>query len=172
MEENYFCKIASLEEMHQRWDDEIARHAEKRNWIVWKDEAIAHFRAGTSLPYYGILDGQIICEATAVLRPGFAQPGGEKAVELCAFRTVPEHRGDGYFSKLMDFLQRDLREKGYTLAVVGVEPHEARNKAIYRHWGFTALLCTGSETYPDGTVIAVEYYAKPLPLDKTGSVAL
>ena len=81
---NYFCKIASIEEMEQKWDYEISQHSEKRNWIVWKDEAIESARTGLSIPYYGILDGTVICEATAVLNPGFEQACGkpEHTVEL------------------------------------------------------------------------------------------
>ena len=152
--DGYVCRIAGEAEMNRRWDDEISRHAEKGNWIAWKAEAIANFRAGRSVPYYGILNGTVICEATAV-------PDGDSA-ELCAFRTVREHRGEGYFSRLMTFLLEDLRRKGFVRAVVGVEPGETRNLAIYRHWGFTDLIRTGTETYPDGTVIDVLFYAKEL----------
>ena len=152
---NYVCKIASLEEMEQKWDNEIALHSEKENWIAWKSEAIEGARAGRSIPYYGILDGTVICEATAVLNPDFGQACGEpdNTVELCAFRTNKECRGKGYFSKLMAFLQEDLKQKGYRRAVVGVEPEEKHNLEIYRHWGFTEDAGTGTETYPDGTVI-------------------
>ena len=73
---NYICKIASIEEMEQKWDYEISQHSEKRNWIVWKDQAIESSRTGLSIPYYGILDGTVICEATAVLNPGFEQACG------------------------------------------------------------------------------------------------
>jgi GNAT superfamily N-acetyltransferase len=161
---NYICKIASIEEMEQKWDYEISQHSEKRNWIVWKDEAIESARTGLSIPYYGILDGTVICEATAVLNPGFEQACGkpDHTVELCAFRTNKEYRGKGYFSKLMIFLQEDLKEKGYTKAAVGVEPKEKRNREIYRHWGFTEDFATGTETYPDGTVIQVEFLGKTL----------
>ena len=161
---NYFCKIASIEEMEQKWDYEISQHSEKRNWIVWKDEAIESARTGLSIPYYGILDGTVICEATAVLNPGFEQACGkpDHTVELCAFRTNKEYRGKGYFSKLMIFLQEDLKKKGYRKAVVGVEPKEKSNREIYRHWGFTENFATGTETYPDGTVIQVEFLGKPL----------
>lgn len=161
---NYICKVASPEEMERKWDYEIALHSEKRNWIAWKDEAIEGARAGRSIPYYGILDGTIICEATAVLNPDFGQADAEKdrAVELCAFRTNREYRGKGYFSRLMDFLQKDLKEKGYRQAVVGVEPEEKTNREIYSHWGFTEHVFTGTETYPDGTVIDVEFYGKQL----------
>ena len=158
--ENYICKIASPEEMERKWDDEIARHSEKGNWIVWKGEAIEHARTGKSIPYYGILDGDIICEATAVPDPAGREKG--RAVELCAFRTNKEYRGKGYFSKLMDFLQKDLKQRGYTEAIAGVEPGEKRNRAIYHHWGFTEHVSSGTETYPDGTVIEVDFFRKQL----------
>ena len=161
---NYVCKIASMEEMEQKWDYEIALHSEKGNWIAWKGEAIESARAGRSIPYYGILDGTVICEATAVLNPDFGQARGKSdhTVELCAFRTNREYRGKGYFSKLMNFLQADLKQRGYRQAVVGVEPEEKRNREIYRHWGFTEDIATGTETYPDGTVIQFEILGKQL----------
>ena len=162
--DRYICKIASREEMEQKWDYEISQHSEKKNWIVWKGEAIESALAGRAIPYYGILDGTIICEATAVLNPDFGQTGREtgRIVELCAFRTNKEYRGKGYFSKLMDFLQKDLKQKGYNEAVVGVEPDERLNREIYHHWGFTRLVPSGTETYPDGTVIEVEFFVKQL----------
>ena len=47
-------------------------------------------------------------------------------------------------------------------AVVGVEPEEKRNQEIYCHWRFTEDVGTGTETYPDGTVIRVEFLGKQL----------
>ena len=162
----YTCKIASPEEMNRKWDYEISQHPGEKNWIVWKDEAIKGLRAGSSVPYYGILDGTVICEATAVPFSGIPEGNeGKKAehsVELCAFRTIREYRGKGYFSKLMGFMLKDLKQKGFARAVVGVEPDEILNREIYRHWGFTERLHTGTETYPDGTVISVEFYGKQL----------
>jgi GNAT superfamily N-acetyltransferase len=161
----YFCRIASLEEMNQKWDYEIRQHPGTENWIVWKGEAIEGFRSGRSIPYYGILDGIVICEATAVLYsdfPKYSVNADERAVELCAFRTIKEYRGKGYFSKLMSFMLKDLKQKGYIKAVVGVEPEEKINKEIYQHWGFTEHVSTGTETYPDGTVINVAFYGKQL----------
>ena len=164
--EDYICRIPSVEEMIRKWDCEIGLHTEKKNWIIWKDEAIGHFRTGRSIPYYGFLNGEIICEATAAPVPEPGQDGersaGGRTVELCAFRTNKAYRGKGYFSKLMDFMLKDLKQKGFTKAVVGVEPDETTNKAIYRHWGFTEPVRTGTETYPDGTVIDVEFYGKNL----------
>ena len=164
-DEKYICRIASLEEMNQKWDYEIRQHPGTDNWIIWKGEAIEGFRSGRSVPYYGILGGTVICEATAVLYPDIPLDHGKTGdhlVELCAFRTIKEYRGKGYFSKLMDFMLKDLKQKGYTKAVVGVEPEEKLNREIYRHWGFTEHISTGTETYPDGTVIDVEFYGRQL----------
>ena len=163
--EGYICRIASPEEMNRKWDYEIRQHPGTENWIVWKKEAIEGFRAGRSVPYYGVLDGTVICEATAVLFPDFPQDNpetDEHTVELCAFRTIKAYRGKGYFSRLMRFMMKDLKGKGYKRAVVGVEPGERLNREIYHHWGFTEHICTGSETYPDGTVIDVEFYGRQL----------
>ena len=156
---NYVCKIPSVSEMEQRWDYEISLHSKKENWIVWKAEAIDHFRNGDSIPYYGILDGMIICEATAALHPDFDVAN---AVELCAFRTIKEYRGKGYFSELMKYMLKDLKQRGYTRAIVGVEPSEVVNKEIYDHWGFKDYISSDTETYPDGTVIQVDFYGKSL----------
>lgn len=163
---NYVCKIASLQEMEEKWHYEIARHPGESNWIIWKEEAISDFRAGRSIPYYGILDGTIICEATAMLDPASVQNGAgmvdDKTAYLCAFRTVTEYRGQGYFSKLLRFLLNDLNGRGFTKAILGVEPKEEKNKAMYKHWGFTEYIKSATEQYPDGSVIKVDYYWKQL----------
>lgn len=109
---------------------------------------------------------KIICEATALQNPEAVQNSkglvGDGAVYLCAFRTVKEYQGKGYFSKLMQFMLDDLREKGFTRATLGVEPAEEINKKIYAHYGFTEYVKRAEETYPDGTVITVDYFAKRL----------
>ena len=153
--DRYICKIPTIAEIEQKWDYEIGLHSEKENWIVWKDEAIDHYKKGSSIPYYGILDGRIICEATAIIDQSIEN---EKTVELNAFRTIKEFRGQGYFSRLKDFMLEDLKQKGYTRVIVGVEPCEEINKQIYHHWGFTEFITSETETYPDGTVIIVDYY--------------
>ena len=165
--DNYCCKIASLEEMNTKWDYEIAHAGEdKENWIIWKKSSIKHMLEGKSLPYYGLLNGQIISEATAVLDGSIAQNNDGlvdgKTAYLSAFRTIPEFQGKGYFSKLFWFMLADLKNRGYEKVTLGVEPEEAENKQIYEHYGFTGHIKNGVETYPDGTQIDVEYYGKML----------
>ena len=167
MSEHFICKIASLREMDVKWEYEIAHSGtDRENWIVWKKRNVENFKQGYILPYYGILDGKIICEATAMLHPKVVQNSdglvGSHTVYLSAFRTVSEFQGKGYFSTLFHFMTKDLRRKGFTRATLGVEPSDSKNKAIYTHYGFTEYIKSDKESYPDGTVIDVEYYAKAL----------
>ena len=163
----FICKIPSFQEMNIKWEYEIAQNEkDKENWIVWKKQHIENYKQGYIIPYYGILEGVIICEATAMLHPSIVQNSSglvdSHTVYLSAFRTIGKFQGKGYFSKLFHFMIGDLRQKGFTKATLGVEPIEEKNKDIYTHYGFTEYIKSGKEYYPDGTVIDVEYYGKTL----------
>lgn len=165
MKSVYICKIPSIEEMNTKWDYEIAHSGEDRgNWIIWKKENISRFKRGEIIPYYGILGGDIICEATANISPNAVQNSGglvgDTTAYLSAFRTIPEYQGRGYFSALFRYMVNDLNDRGYTKLTLGVEPTEEKNRQIYSHYGFTEYIKSSTETYPDGTVIDVDYFAK------------
>ena len=167
MAETFVCKVASIQEMDEKWDYEIAHSGEdKENWITWKEQHMEYYRKGYSLPYYGIPDGQIICEATAMLHPSVVQNSkglvDNRTVYLGAFRTVVGFQGKGYFSKLFRYMLDDLGRRGYTKATLGVEPWDETNKRIYAHYGFTEFIKSGKEQYPDGTEIEVEYYGSAI----------
>ncbi len=160
----YICKIASLDEMEAKWNYEISNHKNNENRIIWKNEAIERFKNGQSITYYGVLNGKIISEATAMFDKSIVQ-NGENLVDkntayLCAFRTVKKHQGKGYFSKLFRFMIDDLKDRSYTKVTLGVEPSDKKNLAIYQKYGFSEYIKSAQEKYPDGTVIAVDYYAK------------
>ena len=163
----YLCKIASLEEMNRKWDYEIEHNInDARNWIIWKSHFLENFKNDYIIPYYGILDGNIICEATAMLNSEVVQNSeglvGNGVVYLSAFRTIEEYQGKGYFSKLMKFMLNDLKQRGIVRVTLGVEPAEETNKKIYAHYGFNEYITSATEVYPDGTVIDVDYYGKNL----------
>ena len=165
--ENYVCKIASLEEMNLKWDYEIeCNKDDKYNWLIWKEENIIKYKKGYIIPYYGILNEKIICEATANINSKIVQNSDllvdTKRAYLSAFRTIKEYQGKGYFSKLMKFMLNDLKNRGYTEVTLGVEPTDEKSKKIYEHYGFNEYLKGGIEKYPDGTIIDVEYYLKKL----------
>lgn len=157
----YICKIASIDEMEAKWDYEIKKH-KSRNWMIWKTEAIERVRNGQSIAYYGILKGKIICEATALLDKSIVQNSDklvdDKTAYLCAFRTIEKHQGKGYFSKLFRFMIDNLKNKGYEKVSLGVEPGETKNLKIYQHLGFNEFIKSSQETYPDGTIVDVDYY--------------
>ena len=165
--EEYICKIATLDEMNIKWDYEIenAKH-DKENWIIWKKEHISRFKKGYIIPYYGILDGKIICECTAYINPDIVSNNenlvDSKTAYLGAFRTVKEYQNKGYFSKLFKYMIDDLKQRGYEKVTLGVEPTELKNKAIYSKYGFNEYIKNSKDTYPDGTIIEVEYYGKSL----------
>lgn len=162
---DYICKIASVDEMEAKWNDEIKKH-KSSNWKIWKSEAIERAKQGQRIAYYGILNGKIICEATAMLDKNIVQNDDglvdDKTVYLCAFRTIEKYQNRGYFSRLFDFMICDLKDRGYEKVTLGVEPTEAENLKIYQHLGFNEFIKSAKETYPDGTVIDVDYYAREL----------
>lgn len=164
---NYICKIATIDEMNTKWNYEIENAIDdKINWMTWKKENIERFQKGLIIPYYGILDGKIICECTAALSPSVVQNSknlvDDKIAYLTAFRTIPKYQGQGYFSKLFKYMIEDLKNRGYEKVTLGVEPEEEKNKEIYFKYGFDEHIKDSKEVYPDGTEINVEYYGKSL----------
>lgn len=63
--------------------------------IKWKRDNIEKFQKGFIIPYYGILNGTIICECTALLNDSIVQNAdglvGEKIAHLSVFRTNGEY---------------------------------------------------------------------------------
>ena len=162
------CRIPSVEEVDRRWDYLTKdRTTDKKNWEKWRKEALENFTSGKTIIYFGFMDDEIICEATAVIKPlkedKFTEDLiSEKRAYLSAFRCNKEYEGQGYFSKLYKFMLEDLKSKGYEEASLGVEPTEERNKAIYTHYGFIDFIKKTHEIYPNGEEVTVDYYKKKL----------
>lgn len=161
----YICKNATIDEMETKWNYEIKKH-KNSNWKIWKAESIERVKNGQSIAYYGVLDNKIICEATAMFDESIVQNSDElvddKTVYLCAFRTIEKYQSKGYFSKLFRFMIDDLKSKDYEKVTLGVEPIETENLKIYKHFGFNEFIKSAKETYPDGTVVDVDYYGMEL----------
>ncbi len=163
---NYICRIATLEEMEQKWDYEIAHADNKENWLIWKEENLTSKKLNQVIPYYGILNDLIICEATTIIDAKLLKNSfgliNQKTAYLSAFRTIPAYQNQGYFSHLFKYMIEDLKNRGYRYVTIGVEPNEIKNQNIYAKWGFTEFIKKGIETYPDNKVIEVLYYKKEL----------
>ena len=166
MNDQYICKIADLDEIIKKWDYEISIHPNNENWIIWKNKSIEAYNDNNQLCYIGILNGEIIAEATAMITTNGVQNAdglvSSDTAYLCAFRTRKEFQNQGYFAKLYRYMEDDLYNKGYRTLTLGVEPDEIKNKEIYFKYGFTHFIKSAFETYPDGESILVEYYSKSL----------
>lgn len=159
----YICKIASIDEMETKWNYEIKKQKRRKAVLeVLKKDAVDHIKNGQSVTYYGKLNDKIICETTAMFDENIIQNSdklvGDKTAYLCNFSTDKRYRGKGYFSKLFRFMIDDLKNRGYEKFTLGVEPDETKNLKSYQHLGFDEFIKTAQETYPDGTVIDVDYY--------------
>lgn len=163
----YICKIASVDEMERKWNYEIKRQKRRKDVLEGlKKDAVEHIKNGQSVTYYGKLNNKIICETTAMFDENIIQNSDKlvdgKTVYLCNFSTDKKYQGKGYFSKLFRFMIDDLKNRGYEKFTLGVEPTETKNIKIYQHLGFNEFIKSGKETYPDGTVIDVDYYKREL----------
>ena len=143
---NYICKIADLNEMNTKWDYEISIHPGDISWSLYKTKFIESAKKGNRVSYYGILNGKIICEATAIFNK--------------------EEENKGYFGKLYRYMEQDLKSKGFNRLVLGVEPAEVRNIQIYFKMGFINYLKSDYEEYAkrsadgESEKILVNYYYK------------
>lgn len=170
----YICKVASLEELNERWDYLISIHPGDDSWREYKRRTIEYFQNGTEIPYVGILNGKIISEACAHIDKNcnyIENVEGlidDNRAYLNAFRCNKEYEDKGYFSKLYHFIENDLRSRGYTSLSLGVEPCEIRNIQIYFHFGFTNYIKTSMESYlpehegDEPTKVYVNYYYKKI----------
>lgn len=148
--DNFICKVATREELLKRWKYLIEIHPGNNDWVQYKENAVRNFDNESTISYLGLLNDEIICEATAYIKPSafigdISDSSGlltDSMAYLAAFRTNKEYEGKGYFSKLYKFIEKDLKDKGYTELCLGVGPEAVRNIEIYFHLGFTDYIKT------------------------------
>ena len=82
-------------------------------------------------------------------------------VEINGLRVEKQYEGKGHISKLVKIMEQYAKEEGYKTAIIGVEPQETRNLAIYLHWGYDKFekLEISSMKEDEGIVL---YYSKKL----------
>ena len=119
--ENYVCKIATLDEIIKRMDYLIEIHPNNNIWVVAKENAVRGYNEGSKIMYIGLLNDEIICEATAYINESAfvgdiketANLLSDDRAYLSAFRTNKEHQGKGYFSVLYKYMENDLKKRNY-----------------------------------------------------------
>jgi len=168
------CKIATRDEIIERWDKLIEDHPWDVSWKGYKDRTLEYFDNKTMIQYFGIEDGKIICECCAHIDKNCTYIKGvddlitDDMAYLNAFRCDKEYEGKGYFSQLYHFMIDDLKQRGFKKVSLGVEPCEIRNIQIYFHLGFTNYIKTAIDEYlpeheGDDTIkVYVNYYYKEI----------
>ena len=173
----YICKVATREELEKRWDY-LNKINPGKKWIEFRENALKHYDEKSTISYLGFLDDEIICEATAVIdESAFAgdinEPSGLLSDTMCylaAFRTNAEYEGKGYFRRLYDYMENDLRRRGYKELSLGVGPDAVRNIEIYFHLGFRKYIKTVIQYEPsenDPSVLeedVIIFYKKEIPV--------
>lgn len=162
---DFICKIASLEEIHTKWINEILPYSNKSAYNSW-NQTLMHIEKGQQITYYGILNGQVITEGSAFLDtcivPNHIGLIDEKTAYLCNLHTVPKYQEKGYFSRLFHFMLQDLRSRRYEKVTIGIEPNKPQSMHFFFHYGFTEYIKTATEVKSSGEHIDVLYYSKQL----------
>ena len=168
--ENYICKIANKEELIQRMDYLIEIHPNNQFWIDAKRNAIVGYDEHSKIMYIGVLEGNIICEATVFIKKS-AFIGDivscddfitDTSAYLSGFRTNKNYENKGFFGTLYRFIEKDLKERGYKALYLGVEPSEERNMKIYFHLGFQEYITTLESYKIDDTKRIINFYRKKI----------
>ena len=162
---NFTYTIAPLPELKQIWQKNIDNNPDEPNWLRWRDEYIHYNTSGMATTFLVLADGEPVGEGTLIQSPQckavagrpVALADGKHIANVNALRIEKAYEGQGHISRMMRELEDHARSLGYTHLSIGVEAREARNLAIYLHWGYRTFLM--SETEEDELIL---YYAKEL----------
>lgn len=155
---------ASREKLKEIWEYNIADNPDDPRWIRWGEEAIADNLAGRTKTFLILCGGEPVGEGTLVFDPVCSAIGGrteladgKTTVNVNALRIRKEYENQGHVSAMMKLMEKYAHSLGYTRITIGVEAKEARNLAIYLHWGYRDFIC---HEFDDGELIL--YYGKEI----------
>ena len=160
----YTHRIATPEDLEILWNRNIAENPDDPNWVRWKQEFVSNNEKGLVKTFAVLHDGDPVGEGSLILtddhpaiRGQTRLADGKITVNINALRIRKEHEGRGEISRLVRMMEDWAREKGFQTITIGVEAAEARNLAIYLHWGYTNFI--SHEMDGDALVL---YYGKAL----------
>lgn len=139
---------ATLDDLERIWDYNISQNPDEPRNQRWKESYISrniHNRAGT---YVIIIDGEPVGEVTldyhaeahgnSNTRKNLAD--GQLMGYVTALRIRKAYEGKGYISGLMQYMEQCAKKMGFAYLTIGVGAAEARNLAIYLHWGYDEFI--------------------------------
>ena len=161
---SYAYVPAAASQLARLWEKDIAANPGDARWLAWAAVYTADNESGHCKTFAVLYNGEPVGQGTLLFSPDCGAVGGrriladgEKTANINALRIEKAHEGKGHISKLVKVMEQYAAGAGYTTLTIGVEESEKRNAAIYRHWGYAALIdCpqTGGEK--------VLYYTKIL----------
>jgi len=155
---------ASPDKLKEIWEYNIAENPGDERWIRWGEEALENNRTGRTKTFLILHGGEPVGEGTLIFDPACSAvdgrldlADGETVTNVNALRIRKEFENRGHVSALMKLMEGYARERGFTRITIGVEAKEARNLAIYLHWGYTEFIC---HEFDGGELVL--YYGKKL----------
>ena len=158
------CRAADMENLTRIWDKNIARNPDEPEWRGWKEEYLANHASGRSRTFLVLADGEPVGEGTVLISPECSAVSGRTCLadgktvaNINALRIEKACEGRGHISRMVRMMEDFARESGFERMTIGVEAQEARNLAIYLHWGYRKL---AHWEVQEGNLVL--YYAKEL----------
>lgn len=155
---------ATPEKLEQIWDQNIAANPGDNRWVRWKKQLMDDNAAGKCLTFLVLADDRPIGEGTLLFDEDCGAIIGRRELAECGkttningLRIEKAFEGQGHISRLVREMEAYARRLGYTEITIGVEAAEARNLAIYLHWGYTRFLLSEVD---EGELVL--YYGKCL----------
>ena len=152
-------RVLTEAEFDLLWDRNEKANPDEPMWPIWRQRFRERIEKGQAISFGVILDGNPVGEGTLEL----ATPkdprlcNGRDTAYLSALRIYQAYEGKGHISRLVKTMESHARNLGYTTLTIGVEAQEARNRAIYSHWGYVNLIM---EEKQDGEHVL--FYGKKL----------
>ena len=153
MNKEFVYREASINELDLRWDKNIADNIGDERWVIWKSTAIENHQSNKCITFVVLCGEEPIGEGTLI--PTM------QSVEINGLRIDKQYESMGHISKLVKIMEKYAKSEGYKTAIIGVEPKETRNLAIYLHWGYNTFekLEISSIKEDEGMIL---YYSKKL----------
>ena len=132
MIKEYKYQEASIADLELRWDKNIADNIGDDRWVAWKSIAIENQKNKKCMTFVVLHGEEPIGEGTLIF--------SLQSVEINGLRIDKCYEGKGHISKLVKIMEQYAKDEGYKIAMIGVEPKETRNLAIYLHWGYDTFV--------------------------------
>ena len=162
--EQVLQRIATPDDLNALWQYNVDSHPGDDRWVRWRKEYIGYNQTGAARTYAVVVDGVPVGEGTLLFDSACSAIAGRTlladgttVVNLNALRIRKPWEGCGYISAMVRLMEQHARQAEFSRITIGVDACEARNRAIYAHWGYTRLLFTEEE---DGEQAL--YYEKDL----------